>query len=107
MNHLQASNAPKLLTPHSRFFLCYCVSLLVLGPFGFVVGPSLAWFFRRRAERLHPIAAAQAKARDTGFHWAQWWGLTLVTLWGLGGLITVVPMLLMTAYTVTMGQSVG
>lgn len=86
MNQVQASNAPRLLTPHGRFFLWYSLALVLFGPFGFAIGPLVAHFLKRRVERKYPQAAYAARQRDTGFNWGQWWVLTLLTLWGAGGL---------------------
>ena len=56
------------------------------GPFGFAIGPLAAHFLKRRVEQKYPQAAYAARQRDTGFNWGQWWVLTLLTLWGAGGL---------------------
>lgn len=75
MNQVQASNAPRLLTPHGRFFLWYSLALVLFGPFGFAIGPLVAHFLKRRVERKYPQAAYAARQRDTGFNWGQWWVL--------------------------------
>lgn len=81
-------NAPKkVMTPHTRFFWWFSLSLLLLGPFGFIVGPLMARRGLRKAERLHPHQAYEARRRDQGFSWGQWWVLTpLVATMGLGAL---------------------
>ncbi|NEK69650.1 MAG: hypothetical protein G3W71_20765 [Xanthomonas perforans] len=77
----------KVLTPHNRFFWWFSLSLLLLGPFGFIVGPLMARRGLRKAERLHPHEAYLARQRDQGFSWAQWWVMTpLVVTMGMGAL---------------------
>ncbi|WOS42984.1 hypothetical protein QN244_11910 [Xanthomonas rydalmerensis] len=82
---LPGANAPraapkKVLTPHNRFFWWFSLSLLFLGPFGFLVGPLMARRGLRKAERLYPGAAYMARQRDQGFTWAQWWVMTPLVL---------------------------
>ncbi|WAH62785.1 hypothetical protein [Xanthomonas hortorum] len=75
----------KVLTPHNRFFWWFSLSLLFLGPFGFIVGPLMARRGLRKAERLYPQEAYAARRRDPGFSWGQWWVLTpLVVTMGMG-----------------------
>lgn len=77
----------KVMTPHTRFFWWFSLSLLLLGPFGFVVGPLMARRGLRKAERLHPHQAHEARRRDTGFSWGQWWVMTpLGATMGLGAI---------------------
>lgn len=88
----------KLSTPRTRFFWWYSLSLLFLGPFGFVVGPLMARRGTRKVERLHPRAAWEARQRDHGFTWWQWWIMTplsvLGALWVLS-LVSGLPMILL------------
>ncbi|MEA9586905.1 hypothetical protein ACD588_15665 [Xanthomonas campestris pv. campestris] len=72
----------KVLTPHTRFFRWFSLSLLFLGPFGFIVGPLMARRGLRKAERLYPQEAGAARRRDQGFSWAQWWVMTPLTVMG-------------------------
>lgn len=88
----------KLMTPRDRFFRWYSGALLLLGPFGFVVGPLMARRGTRKAERLHPGAACEARQRDHGFTWWQWWVMTPLTLMGalwVFGLLSGLPMILL------------
>ncbi|MEA9761793.1 MULTISPECIES: hypothetical protein [Xanthomonas] len=70
----------KVTTPHNRFFWWFSLSLLFLGPFGFVIGPLLARRGLRKAERLYPQEAYAAQQRDQGFSWGQWWVMTPLAL---------------------------
>ncbi|WP_242894211.1 hypothetical protein [Stenotrophomonas maltophilia] len=91
----------KLLTPRDRFFWWYALSLLFLGPFGFVVGPVIAQRRTRKVGRLYPAEARVAHARDKGFSWWQWWVMTLLTLMGALGAMTIIsglPMFLFVIY---------
>ncbi|MFL3643839.1 hypothetical protein [Xanthomonas campestris] len=72
----------KVMTPHNRFFWWFSLSLLFLGPFGFIVGPLMARRGLRKAERLYPHEAYAARQRDQGFSWAQWWVMTPLTVMG-------------------------
>jgi hypothetical protein len=56
----------KVLTPHTRFFCWFSLSLLLLGPFGFIVGPLMARRGLRKAERLYPQEAYAARQRVPG-----------------------------------------
>lgn len=88
----------KVLTPHTRFFRWFSLSLLFLGPFGFIVGPLMARRGLRKAERLYPQEAYAARQRDQGFSWGQWWVMTpLAVTMGMGalGLLKSLPMLLL------------
>ncbi|CAD2245810.1 hypothetical protein [Xanthomonas arboricola] len=77
----------KILTPHTRFFCWFSLSLLFLGPFGFIVGPLMARRGLRKAERLYPQEAYAARQRDQGFSWGQWWVMTpLVVMMAMGAL---------------------
>jgi heme exporter protein D len=77
----------KVLTPHNRFFWWFSLSLLLLGPFGLVVGPLMARRGLRKVERLYPHEAYAARQRDTGFSWGQWWVMTpLVVMMAMGAL---------------------
>lgn len=88
----------KLMTPRDRFFWWYSGALFLLGPFGFVVGPLMARRGTRKVERLHPGAAWEARQRDHGFTWWQWWIMTplsmLGALWMLC-LVSGLPMILL------------
>ncbi|TSK01619.1 hypothetical protein FPL06_15870 [Xanthomonas citri pv. glycines] len=88
----------KVLTPHTRFFWWFSLSLLLLGPLGFIVGPLMARRGLRKVERLHPQEAYAARQRDTGFSWGQWWVMTpLAVTMGMGALAMpkALPMLLL------------
>lgn len=88
----------KVLTPHTRFFWWFSLSLLLLGPFGFIVGPLMARRGLGKAERLYPQKAYAARQRDQGFSWGQWWVMTpLVVTMGMGALamLKALPMLLL------------
>lgn len=77
----------KVLTPHNRFFWWFSLSLLLLGPFGFIVGPLMARRGLRKAERLYPQEAYAARQRDKGFSWGQWWVMTpLVVTMGMAAI---------------------
>ncbi|WP_017167328.1 hypothetical protein [Xanthomonas phaseoli] len=92
----------KLMTPRDRFFWWYSGTLLLLGPFGFVVGTVMAQRGNRKAARLYPTEARVAQARDSGFSWWQWWVMTILTLMGAFGAFAVLsglPMFLMVLYS--------
>ncbi|NIJ78164.1 membrane protein required for beta-lactamase induction [Xanthomonas campestris] len=77
----------KVMTPHNRFFWWFSLSLLLLGPFGFIAGPLMARRGLRKAERLYPKEAGAARQRDRGFSWGQWWVMTPLTVtMGLGAM---------------------
>ncbi len=91
-------NHKRLMTPRDRFFWWYSGSLLLTGPFGFIVGPLMARRGTRKVERLHSSAAWQARQRDHGFSWWQWWIMTPLTLLGAGwtlGLLSGLPITLL------------
>ncbi|MCF8866225.1 hypothetical protein [Xanthomonas campestris] len=88
----------KVTTPHNRFFWWFSLSLLFLGPFGFIVGPLMARRGLRKAEWLYPQEAYAARRRDQGFSWGQWWVMTPLTLtMGMGALTILksLPMVLL------------
>lgn len=88
----------KLMTPRDRFFWWYSLSLLFLGPFGFVVGPLMARRATRKAALRYPVEAHAAQARDVGFTWWQWWLMTPLTMLGafwVFGLLSGLPMVLL------------
>lgn len=92
---------PKLMTPRDRFFWWYSGTLLLLGPFGFIVGPLMARRASRKAALLYPAEAYAAQARDAGFTWWQWWVMTPLTLLGAGwvfGLLSGLPITLLVLY---------
>lgn len=85
----------KLMTPRQRFFWWYSLTLLLMGPFGFIVGPLMARRGTRKVERLNPTGGWEARQRDHGFTWWQWWIMTPLTLLGAGwvfGLLSGLPM---------------
>ncbi|WP_115048016.1 hypothetical protein [Xanthomonas arboricola] len=91
----------KVLTPHTRFFRWFSLSLLLLGPFGFIVGPLMARRGLRKAERLYPQEAYAAWQRDQGFSWAQWWVMTPLTVMGVFWVTSVLsglPIFLLVIY---------
>ncbi|WP_221290914.1 hypothetical protein ABFU18_16050 [Xanthomonas campestris pv. campestris] len=91
----------KIMTPHNRFFWWFSLSLLFLGPFGFVVGPLLARRGLRKAERLYPQEAYAARQRDQGFGWDQWWMMTpLAVTMGMAvmAFLKWLPMALLVVY---------
>lgn len=86
------------MTPRERFFWWYALSLLFLGPLGFLVGPFMARRGTQKVGRLYPAEARVAQARDKGFAWWQWWSMTILTLMGASwvfGLLTGAPMILL------------
>ncbi|OCG95206.1 hypothetical protein [Xanthomonas euvesicatoria] len=88
----------KVLTPHARFFWWFSLSLLFLGPFGFIVGPLMAQRGLRNAQSLYPAEARVAQARDTGFAWWQWWVMTPLTAMGafwITSVLSGLPMVLL------------
>ncbi|MEN9153230.1 hypothetical protein R5576_05270 [Xanthomonas euvesicatoria] len=88
----------RVLTPHNRFFWWFSLSLLLLGPFGFIVGPLMAKRGLRKAERLNPQEAYAARQRDQGFTAAQWWVMTPLTVMGafwVTSLLSGLPMVLL------------
>ncbi|MCC4589892.1 hypothetical protein LL974_01955 [Xanthomonas campestris pv. cannae] len=91
----------KVLTPHNRFFWWFSLTLLFLGPFGFLVGPLMARQGLRKAERLYPGAAYAARQRDKGFTAGQWWVMTPLALLGALGAFSILsglPMFLFVMY---------
>ncbi|KLA94589.1 MULTISPECIES: hypothetical protein [Xanthomonas] len=93
----QRAAPKKIMTPHNRFFWWFSLSLLFLGPFGFVVGPLLARRGLRKVERLYPQEAYAARQRDQGFSWAQWWVMTPLTVMGafwVTAMLSGLPMVL-------------
>ncbi|MCF8839730.1 hypothetical protein QYZ29_09870 [Xanthomonas campestris pv. campestris] len=88
----------KVMTTRNRFFWWYSLSLLFLGPFGFLVGPLMARRGLRNAERLYPQEAYAARQRDQGFTAAQWWVMTPLTVMGafwVASVISGLPMVLL------------
>ncbi|MCW0410903.1 hypothetical protein NB709_000779 [Xanthomonas sacchari] len=91
----------KVLTPHNRFFWWFSLSLLFLGPLGFLVGPLMARRGLRKAERLYPGAAYAARQRDQGFTAGQLWVMTPLALLGALGAFSILsglPMFLFVMY---------
>lgn len=92
MTYYPATPTASVMTPQARFTLCLCVAVLLTGPFGLVIGPVLSRLLRRRAERLHPLAAAQAQQRSAGhFNVGQIWAITACGLMGLIGALVMLP----------------
>ncbi|PPJ42322.1 MULTISPECIES: hypothetical protein [unclassified Pseudoxanthomonas] len=92
MTSYMPASTVSVMTPQARFTLCVCVAVLLTGPFGLVIGPVLSRLLRRRAERLHPFAAAQAQQRSGGhFNVGQIWAITACGLMGLIGAIVMLP----------------
>ncbi|MFA4150297.1 hypothetical protein P2C76_17280 [Xanthomonas perforans] len=94
--------APKnVTTPHNRFFWWFSLSLLFLGPFGFIVGPLMARRGLRKAEHLYAFEAHMARQRDRGFSWWQWWVTTPLTVMGafwVTSVLSGLPMVLFVLY---------
>ncbi|MGN3936638.1 hypothetical protein ABVB18_15175 [Xanthomonas citri pv. mangiferaeindicae] len=91
----------KVMTPHNRFFWWFSLSLLFLGPFGFIVGPFMARRGLRRVERLYAFEAHMARQRDRGFSWWQWWIMTPLTVMGafwVTSVLSGLPMFLFVLY---------
>ncbi|MDX6081230.1 hypothetical protein GGR60_003399 [Xanthomonas arboricola] len=87
----------KIMTPHNRFFWWFSLSLLFLGPFGFIVGPLMARRGLRKAERFFAFEAHMARQRDRGFSWWQWWVMTPLTVMGafwVTSMLSGLPMVL-------------
>ncbi|WP_355504792.1 hypothetical protein RZV16_08245 [Xanthomonas cannabis] len=83
-----------VMSPQARFTLCFCLAVLLTGPFGLVLGPVLSRLLRRKAERLHPGAAYAAAQRSAGhFNAGQLWAITICGVFGLIGLVALVPTL--------------
>ncbi|MEQ7767882.1 hypothetical protein [Xanthomonas hortorum] len=98
---MQRAAPKKVTTPHNRFFWWFSLSLLFLGPFGFIIGPLMARRGLRKAERLYPQEAYAARQRDQGFSWGQWWVMTPLTLLGALGAFSILsglPMFLFVMY---------
>lgn len=91
----------RLMTPRTRFFWWYSLTLLFLGPLGFVVGPLMARRATRKAALRYPVEAQSAQSRDSGYTWWQWWIMTPLTLLGafwVFGLLSGLPMFLFVLY---------
>ncbi|WP_372376645.1 hypothetical protein ACDI35_05320 [Xanthomonas axonopodis pv. cajani] len=91
----------KVMTPHNRFFWWFSLSLLFLGPFGFIIGPLMARRGLRKAERLYAFEAHMARQRDRGFSWWQWWVMTPLTVMGafwVTSVLSGLPMFLFVLY---------
>lgn len=85
-----------VMTPQARLTLCFCVAVLLTGPFGFIIGPVVSRVLRRRAERLHPVAAIAAEERSAGhFNAGQLWAITACGIWGIVGLLALLPTVLL------------
>lgn len=90
-----------VMTPQARFTLCFCLAVLLTGPFGLVIGPVLSRLLRRKAERLHPGAAHAAAQRSAGhFNAGQLWAITLCAIFGTIGLLVLLPTLLFLALSI-------
>ena len=88
----------KVMTPHTRLFWWFSLSLLFLGPFGFIVGPLMARRGLRKAERLYAFETHMARQRDRGFSWWQWWIMTPLTVMGafwVSSMLSGLPMFLL------------
>ncbi|ATS78245.2 hypothetical protein FHT03_003525 [Xanthomonas arboricola] len=88
----------KVMTPHARFFWWFSLSLLFLGPLGFVVGPLMARRGLRKAEQLYPQEAYAARQHDQGFTAGQWWVMTPLTVMGafwVASVLSGLPMVLL------------
>ncbi|HHA2503305.1 TPA: hypothetical protein ACOENT_001524 [Stenotrophomonas maltophilia] len=92
MNH--AHSPVTVMTPQARFTLCFCLAVLLTGPFGLVIGPVLSRLLRRKAERLYPGAAYAAAQRSAGhFNAGQLWAITICGVFGIIGLLMLLPTL--------------
>ena len=90
----QPVSTKRVMTPTTRFTWCFCLAVLLLGPFGLIVGPVLSRVLRRRAERLYPAEAGHAQRRDPGFGWGQVWLVAAAGVMGLVGAVVLLPTLL-------------
>lgn len=92
MTYYAPTPTVSVMTPQARFTLCFCVAVLLTGPFGLVIGPVLSRLLRKRAERLHPFAASQAQQRSAGhFNVGQIWAITACGLMALIGALVMLP----------------
>jgi hypothetical protein len=100
--------ARKLMIPRDRFFWWYSGALLLLGPFGFVVGLLIAGRASRKATLGHPVKARVTQATDTGFAWWQRWVMASPTqlgaLWVFGLLSGLLMFLLVLYSLITVPQ---
>lgn len=87
------ASTKRVMMPTSRFTLCFCLSVLLLGPFGLLAGPLLSRYLRRRAERLYPAEAGQAARSDLGFTWGQMVLIAAAAVMGLVGALVLLPTL--------------
>lgn len=87
------ASTKRVLQPTTRFTLCFCLSVLMLGPFGLVVGPLLSRYMRRRAERIYPAEAGHAARSDLGFGWGQMVLIAAAAMMGLVGAMVLLPTL--------------
>jgi len=85
------ASTKRVLQPTTRFTLCFCLSAVLLGPFGLVAGPLLSRYLRRRAERLYPAEAGHAQRRDLGFSWGQMVLIAVAAAMGLVGAVALLP----------------
>lgn len=91
MNYAPAPTV-SVMTPQARFALCFCIAVFLVGPFGLLLGPVISRLLRRRAERKTPTAAYAAAQRSNGhFNLAQLLIITLFGVWGIIGLVALVP----------------
>ena len=101
MTYYAPTSTVSVMTPQARFTLCFCIAVLLTGPFGLVIGPVLSRLLRRRAERLHPLAAAQAQQRSAGhFNVGQIWAITACGFMALAGALLILPALAALALTI-------
>lgn len=92
MTYYAPTPTVSVMTPQARFTLCFCVAVLLTGPFGLVIGPVLSRLLRRRTERLYPLASAQAQQRSAGhFNVGQIWAITACGFMGAIGALLMLP----------------
>jgi len=80
------------MSRQARFTLCFCVAVILLGPFGLIVGPLLSRYLNKRVQRLHPGAAMAAEARSGGhYNFGQLVAITACLVWAIIAAVAIVP----------------
>jgi len=89
------------MIPRDRFFWWYSGASLLLGPFGFVVGPLIAQRGSRKAALGHPVKARVTQATDKGLAWWQrrvMTPLTPLSAFGVFAILSGLPTFLFLVY---------